>query len=41
MTKQQKAICDSSGDSVNSNNAYGIKCETEYYANKSPDYSHQ
>ena len=41
MTKQLKAIYDSSGNSVNSNNNFDIKCKPVYYANKLLDYSHQ
>ena len=41
MTKQLKAIYDSYGNSVNSNDNFDIKCEPVYYANKSLDYSHQ
>ena len=41
MTKQLKAIHDSSGNSVNSNDNFDNKCEPVYYADKSLDYSHQ
>ena len=41
MTKQLKAMYDSFGNSVNSNDNFDIKCETVHYANKSLDYSHQ
>ena len=41
MTKQLKAIYGSSGNSVNSNDNFEIKCEPVCYANKLLDYSHQ
>ena len=41
MTKQLKAMYDSSGNSVNSNDNFDIKCEPVYHANKLLDYSHQ
>ena len=41
MTKQLKAIYDSSGNSVNSTDNFDIKCEPVYYVDKSLDYSHQ
>ena len=41
MTKQLKAINDSSGNSVNNNDNFDIKCEPVYYDNKSLDYYHQ
>ena len=41
MTKQLKAIYDSSENSVNNNDNFDVKCEPLYYANKLLDYSLQ